>query len=181
MDESRARFGSVDVLVNNAGTNPHFGPLVDISDQQMQKTYEVNQSSIVTHVRAAWRVWMREHGGVVLNIASVGGLSPEPNIGWYNVTKAAVIHLTKQFAYELAPSVRVNALAPGVVRTELAWALWEKHEAEIASHIPLGRLGEPEDVASIALYLVSDASAWVTGQTIVVDGGTLNQPSGGVG
>jgi NAD(P)-dependent dehydrogenase (short-subunit alcohol dehydrogenase family) len=146
----------------------------------MQKTYEVNQVSIVTHTAAAWHQWMAEHGGVVLNIASVGGLGPEPGIGWYNVTKAAVIYLTKQFAMELAPGVRVNAIAPGLVRTELARGLWEEHEEAVARNIPLGRLGEPEDIASVALMLVSDASSWLTGQTIVVDGGTTNQRSGGV-
>jgi len=173
-------FGSLDVLVNNAGTNPYFGPLVDISDAQMQKTYEVNQASIVTHCAAAWHQWMQEHGGVILNIASIGGLGPEPGIGWYNVTKAAVIHLTKQLAWELGPRVRVNAIAPGLVRTELARGLWQDREAEIATQIPLGRLGEPDDVASLALTLVSDASSWVTGQVLVVDGGTTNQPTGGV-
>ena len=174
------RFGALDVLVNNAGTNPYFGPLVDIDAGRLLKTYEVNQSSVVTHTAAAWHAWMREHGGVILNIASIGGLGPEPGTGWYNVTKAAVIHLTKQFAFELAPGVRVNAIAPGLVRTELARGLWEDHEAQVVMHIPLRRLGEPEDIASVALMLVSEAGSWITGQTIVVDGGTVNQPSGGV-
>jgi NAD(P)-dependent dehydrogenase (short-subunit alcohol dehydrogenase family) len=124
---------------------------------------------------------MGEHGGVVLNIASVGGLGPEPGIGWYNVTKAAVIHLTKQFAFELAPTVRVNAIAPGLVRTDLDRSLWEQNEERIARHIPMRRLGEVEDIAAMALMLVSDASSWISGQTIVIDGGTTNQPSGGVG
>jgi NAD(P)-dependent dehydrogenase (short-subunit alcohol dehydrogenase family) len=175
------RFGSLDVLVNNAATNPYFGPLVDIDDERMRKTYEINQASVLTHVREAWHAWMREHGGAVINISSVGGLGPEPGIGWYNVTKAAVIHLTKQLAYELAPGVRVNALAPGLVRTELARALWEPHEERIASHIPLRRLGEPDDIAGAALFLASPAAQWLTGQTIVVDGGTTTQPTGGVG
>ena len=178
--ETVDRFGALDILVNNAGTNPYFGPLVDIDDGLMQKTYEVNQASIVTHTSAAWHAWMGDHGGVVLNIASVGGLVPETGIGWYNVTKAAVIHLTKQFAWELAPGVRVNAIAPGLVRTELARKLWE-HEDLVASHIPLHRIGEPDDIALLALTLVSDESSWITGQTVVVDGGTTNRPSGGVG
>jgi NAD(P)-dependent dehydrogenase (short-subunit alcohol dehydrogenase family) len=174
-------FGTLDVLVNNAATNPYFGPLVDISDSQMQKTYEVNQASILTHSAAAWHHWMRDHGGVIINIASIGGLGPEPGVGWYSVTKAAVIHLTKQLAWELAPSVRVNAIAPGLVRTELARGLWQEHEAAIAARIPLQRLGEPDDVAAMALVLASDASSWITGQVLVVDGGTTNQPTGGVG
>lgn len=174
-------FGSLDVLVNNAATNPYFGPLVDIDDARMVKTYEVNQAAIVTHVAAAWHSWMREHGGVVLNVASIGGFSVEPGIGWYNVTKAAVIQLTKQFAWELAPRVRVNAIAPGLVRTEFARGIWEPHEASVEANIPLGRIGEPSDVARLAVTLVSDDASWVTGQTFVVDGGTTTKPSGGVG
>ncbi len=178
--QSIEHFGSLDILVNNAATNPYFGLLVDISDAQMQKTYEVNQTSVLTHSGAAWHQWMSEHGGVILNVASIGGLGPEPGIGWYNVTKAAVIHLTKQLAFELGPRVRVNAIAPGLVRTELARGLWENNEAQVARHIPLGRLGEPDDIAGIAQVLVSDESSWMTGQIIVVDGGTTNQPTGGV-
>jgi NAD(P)-dependent dehydrogenase (short-subunit alcohol dehydrogenase family) len=175
------RFGSLDALVNNAGTNPYMGPLMEIDDVRMQKTIEVNQSSVLVWSRAAWAAWMSENGGVILNIASIGGLSVEPGIGWYNVTKAAVIHLTRQLSWELAPKVRVNAIAPGVVRTELARALWENNEDQMAANIPLGRIGEVEDIAPLALLLLSDAGSWITGQTVVVDGGTSNQPSGGVG
>lgn len=175
------RFGSVDALVNNAGTNPYMGPLIEIDDRRMAKTVEVNQSSVLVWSQAAWSKWMRDHGGAILNVASIGGLSVEPGIGWYNVTKAAVIHLTRQLSWELAPRVRVNGIAPGIVRTELARAIWENNEDRVASHIPLGRIGEVEDIAPIALLLLSDAGSWITGQTVVVDGGTSNQPSGGVG
>jgi NAD(P)-dependent dehydrogenase (short-subunit alcohol dehydrogenase family) len=123
---------------------------------------------------------MKNNGGSILNIASIGGLGPEPGIGWYNVTKAAVIHTTTQLAYELAPSVRVNAIAPGLVKTDLARALWENREEQVAKHIPLRRLGEVDDIATMALFLASDAASWMTGQTIVIDGGTTNQPTGGV-
>ncbi|MDE3064219.1 MAG: SDR family oxidoreductase [Acidobacteriota bacterium] len=174
------RFGSLDILVNNAATNPYFGPVLDIDQGRMQKTFEVNVASVISHTGAAWRHWMRDHGGVVLNVASIGGLQPEPGLGWYDVTKAAVIHLTRQLALELAPGVRVNALAPGLVRTEFARALWESDEASASAHIPLGRIGEPDDVAGLALALVSDDTAWVTGQTVVVDGGSTIRPSGGV-
>jgi NAD(P)-dependent dehydrogenase (short-subunit alcohol dehydrogenase family) len=175
------RFGSLDVLVNNAATNPYMGPLLEIDDARLQKTYEINQASVVTWSRAAWSQWFSTHGGAILNIASIGGLGPEPMIGWYNVTKAAVVHLTRQLAYELAPTVRVNGIAPGLVRTELARGLWEHHEEQIARHIPLRRIGEVADIAPLALLLVSDAGSWITGQTIVIDGGTTTQPSGGVG
>lgn len=174
------RFGAVDALVNNAGTNPYMGPLVEIDDVRMQKTVDVNQLSVLVWSRAAWAASMRDHGGVILNIASIGGLSVEPGIGWYNVTKAAVIHLTRQLSFELAPTVRVNAIAPGVIRTELARAIWENREDQLSAHIPLGRIGEVQDIAPMAMLLLSDAGSWITGQTIVIDGGTSNQPSGGV-
>ena len=174
------RFGALDVLVNNAGTNPYFGPLLGIDDVRLQKTFEINQASIVTWSRAAWNQWMSTHGGAILNVASIGGLGAEPGIGWYNATKAAVIHLTRQLAFELAPTVRVNGIAPGLVRTELARGLWEGNEERIAKSLPLGRIGEVDDVAPIALLLVSDAASWITGQTIVVDGGTTTRSSGGV-
>jgi NAD(P)-dependent dehydrogenase (short-subunit alcohol dehydrogenase family) len=172
------RFGGLHVLVNNAGTNPYFGPMIDIDVARAQKTFEVNQLSVLVWTAAAVKAGLR---GSVINVASVGGLGVEPNIGWYNVTKAAVIHLTRQLSYELAPDIRVNALAPGLVKTKLAAALWEGGEERIAAHIPLRRLGVPDDIATAALFLASDASSWVTGQTFVVDGGTTTQPSGGVG
>lgn len=174
------RYGAIDILVNNAATNPAFGPLVTLDRPRAMKTLEVNQLAILHWVQAVHRHWMKDHGGVVLNVASIGGLEPEPGIGWYNVTKAAVIHLTKQLAYELAPSIRVNALAPGLVRTDFARALWETNEHNVAEHIPLRRIGEPEDIAGAALFLCSDAARWVTGSTFVIDGGALSQPSGGV-
>jgi NAD(P)-dependent dehydrogenase (short-subunit alcohol dehydrogenase family) len=179
VSETVRRFGSLDVLVNNAGTNPYFGPMIDIDLVRAQKTFEVNQLSVLVWTAAAVKAGLR---GSVVNMASVGGLEVEPNIGWYNVTKAAVLHITRQLAFELAPDVRVNALAPGLVKTKLAAALWEgPGEERIAEHVPLRRLGVPDDVATAALFLASDASSWVTGQTFVVDGGTMVQPSGGVG
>ncbi len=179
------RFGGLDVLVNNAGTNPYFGPMIDIDIVRAQKTFEVNQLSVVAWTAAAVKaeggIGSRS-GGSIINVASIGGLGVEPGIGWYNVTKAAVIHLTRQFAYELAPGIRVNALAPGLVKTRLAAALWEgPGEERIAAHIPMHRLGLPDDIATAALFLASDAASWMTGQTLVVDGGSTAQPSGGVG
>jgi NAD(P)-dependent dehydrogenase (short-subunit alcohol dehydrogenase family) len=174
-----ARFGGIDILVNNAGTNPYFGPMIDIDLVRAQKTFEVNQLSVLLWTAAAVKAGLR---GSVINVASIGGLGVEPGIGWYNVTKAAVLHITRQLSFELAPDVRVNALAPGLIKTKLAAALWEgPGEERIAAQIPLRRLGLPDDVATAALFLASDASSWMTGQTLVVDGGTTAQPSGGVG
>ncbi len=177
--ETMARFGRLDILVNNAGTNPYFGPMIDIDVVRAQKTFEVNQLAILVWAAAAVKAGLR---GSIINVASIGGLGVEPGIGWYNVTKAAVLHITRQLSFELAPDVRVNALAPGLVKTKLAAALWEgPGEDRIAAHIPMRRLGLPDDIATAALFLASDAASWITGQTLVVDGGTTAQPSGGVG
>jgi NAD(P)-dependent dehydrogenase (short-subunit alcohol dehydrogenase family) len=121
--------------------------------------------------RLVWKASMAEHGGAIVNVASVGGLLTEPGIGYYNSTKAALIHLTRQLAAELAPGVRVNAVAPGVVRTHLAKTLWEPFEAQLSEALPLKRIGEPDDIADVITFLASGASRWLTGQTLVVDGG----------
>jgi NAD(P)-dependent dehydrogenase (short-subunit alcohol dehydrogenase family) len=172
------RFGRVDILVNNAATNPYFGPIIDIDRGRVDKTVRVNQSGYLEWTQSVWRAGMSEHGGTVLNIASIGGLTVEGGIGWYNVTKAAVIHLTSQLAGELGPLVRVNAIAPGLVKTQLAQALWESGEEKIARRLPTRRLGEPEDIAGAAVFLCSDAASWITGHTLVVDGGSLCVASG---
>lgn len=174
------RLGGLDVLVNNAGTSPYFGGLMDLDQSRADKTVQVNQDAVLVWTQLAWKAAMRERGGNVVNMASVGGLTVEPGIGWYNVTKAAVIHLTRQLAFELAPNVRVNAIAPGLVKTHLARALWENAEEAIEARLPLRRLGKPDDVATAALFLASDAASWITGQTMVVDGGAMIKPSGGL-
>lgn len=170
------RFGAVDILVNNAATNPYMGPAIEIDLPRYDKTWQVNLRGPLVWTQAAYRASMRERGGVVVNIASVGGMSIEPTIGIYNTTKAALIHLTKTLAAELGPAVRVNAVAPGLVKTDMARALWEQHEEAIAKRMPLHRLGEPADIASAVLFLASDASSWITGHTLVVDGGALVAP-----
>ena len=167
------RFGGLDILVNNAATNPYMGRMIDIDLPRLDKTYDVNLRGAFVWVQEAWRQAMEERGGNVINISSIGGLSVETSIGHYNVTKAALIHLTKSLAKELAPSVRVNAVCPGLVKTDMARALWEANEDAVANMVPLHRLGEPEDIANAALYLASDLSSWVTGTTLVVDGGML--------
>lgn len=178
VEAARERFGSVDILVNNAATNPYYGPMIDIDQGRADKTIRVNQTGYLKWTQAAWRAGMAEHGGVVCNIASIGGLTVEGGIGWYNVTKAAVMHLTRQLAGELGPKVRVNAIAPGLVKTQLARALWEAGEEKISARLPTRRLGVPDDIAHAALFLCSDAASWITGETLVVDGGSLCIPSG---
>ncbi len=167
------RFGRLDYLVNNAGTSPHFGPLIDAPISAVVKTFAVNVIAPVAWAQQAWSVWMSEHGGSVLNIASTGGIQPAPFIGAYNASKAALIHMTRQLALELGPIVRVNALAPGLVKTQFARPLYEDNEAELASLFPTRRLGEPGDVAAAAAFLLSDEASWITGAILVVDGGEL--------
>src|SRR5262249_53919806 len=166
-----AEFGRCDIVVNNAAVNPVMGNLMDIDLAAVAKILDANIVGPLRFVRAAWDAWMRENGGVVLNVVSVGGIRPGPGIAAYNVSKAALIHLTKQLAQELAPGVRVNAIAPGLVKTDFARALWEPNEDAMARSHALGRLGVPDDIASGALFLMSDASSWLTGETLVVDGG----------
>jgi len=166
-----SELGRLDILVNNAATNPAFGPMIETEPSRVRKVLEVNVEGALLLAQAGWREWMAEHGGVILNIGSVGGISPAPFIGIYNASKAALLHMTRQLALELGPTVRVNALAPGLVKTHMARALWETDEEGIGKSHPMGRIGEPDDIAGAALYLVSDASAWVTGATLVLDGG----------
>jgi NAD(P)-dependent dehydrogenase (short-subunit alcohol dehydrogenase family) len=167
------RFGRLDILVNNAATNPYMGRMIDIDLPRLDKTYDVNLRGAFVWIQEAWRQSMEAHGGNVINISSIGGMSVETSIGHYNVTKAALIHLTRSLAKELAPTVRVNAICPGLVKTDMARALWEGNEAAVSQLVPLRRLGEPEDVAGAAVFLASDVSSWVTGTTLVVDGGML--------
>jgi NAD(P)-dependent dehydrogenase (short-subunit alcohol dehydrogenase family) len=167
------RFGGLDILVNNAATNPYMGPTIDIDLPRYDKTWEVNLRGALVWTQEAWRASLSERGGSVINISSIGGMSVEPSIGVYNATKAALLHLTRTLAAELAPGVRVNAIAPGLVKTDMARALWEPNEDRMARAVPMRRLGEPTDIANAALFLASDLSSWITGHTLVVDGGML--------
>lgn len=168
--------GRVDVLVNNAATNPYMGRLIDIDYSRAEKTSRVNQFGMLGWTKHAHRVWMGEHGGTVVNIASVGGMIVDPGIGYYNATKAAILLMTRQMAYELGPQVRVNAVAPGVIKTDMARAVWEAREAVLSKTLPLRRLGTVEDVAEAAMFLAGPRSSWITGQTLVIDGGALTLP-----
>ncbi|MGB9357238.1 MAG: SDR family oxidoreductase [Acidimicrobiia bacterium] len=166
------RFGSCDILVNNAGTNPAVGPLVDVDLGAVDKTWAVNQRAPLVWSREVWHQSMSERGGAIINVASVGGMQPGSALGAYNVSKAALIHLTRQLAFEMAPGVRVNAVAPSVVRTRLSALLWDGIEEHTASLHPLQRIGEPEDVAAAVAFLASDQAAWITGVVLPIDGGT---------
>lgn len=168
--ETLARFGRVDILVNNAGTNPSGGPILDVDMGAIDKTWQVNQRAPLVWSRYACKAWMEQNGGSIVNVASVGGLRPSPVIGAYNVSKAALIHLTHQLAFELAPKVRVNAVAPAIVKTKLSELLWQDEEAAARTH-PLNRLGVPEDVAAAITFLASDQASWITGVVLPVDGG----------
>ncbi|MGK5110627.1 SDR family oxidoreductase [Geodermatophilus sp. CPCC 205506] len=168
-------FGSLDVLVGNVGINPLYGPMVELPLDGFRKILDTNVVSTLGLVQEAWRAWMAEHGGSVLVVASVAGLKASPMIGAYGVSKAALINLVTQLAVELGPKVRVNAVAPAVVKTRFATALYEGREAEVSAQYPVGRLGVPEDVGEAAAYLLGDTAGWVTGQTLVLDGGSLSR------
>jgi NAD(P)-dependent dehydrogenase (short-subunit alcohol dehydrogenase family) len=169
-------FGSLDVLVNNAGVNPAYGRMLDLDPAAFRKVFEVNVISALAWVREAHKAWLGEHGGAVVNVASVAGLGPASMIGAYAASKAALIQLTAQLAEELSPSIRVNAVAPAIVKTNFAAALFEGREAQVAAAYPLGRLGVPQDIAGAVAFLASADAGWMTGQTLVLDGGVLLKP-----
>ena len=176
IDAGRAAFGPIDVLVCNAASNPHYGPMGTISDEQFRKTLDNNivaQHWLITMVAPEMRA--RKAGSIIL-VSSIGGLRGSPILGAYAITKAADIQMAKNLAREFGPdNVRINCIAPGLVRTDFAKALWEnpenlKHSVASAS---LGRIGEPHEIAGAAVFLASDAASFMTGQTIVVDGGVV--------
>ena len=167
-------FGRIDVLVNNAGINPVHGPTLAIDPEAARKIFEVNVVGTLAWTQAAVASGLGDHPGAsVVNLASVAGIVPSPGIGMYGVSKAAVAHLTRTLGVELAPGIRVNAVAPAVVKTRFARALYEGREEEVAATYPAGRLGTPEDVAEAVAYLASPRAAWVTAQVLTLDGGLL--------
>ncbi|MEU2713052.1 SDR family oxidoreductase [Streptomyces sp. NPDC007205] len=171
VERTMEAFGRLDFLVNNAGTNPVFGPIADLDLDVARKVFETNVISALGFAQKTWHAWQKDNGGAIVNIASIAGLAPSPFIGAYGVSKAAMINLTQQLAHEFAPRVRVNAIAPAVVKTKFAQALYENREEEAAAAYPLGRLGVPSDIGGAAAFLTSEQSDWITGQTLVVDGG----------
>jgi 3-oxoacyl-[acyl-carrier protein] reductase len=167
-----SELGGLDVLVNNTGINPAYGPLTEIDESAARKIMDVNVLSALSWTRRALAAGLgTDRPGAVVNMASVAGISPAPGIAYYGVSKAALIGLTVQLAAELAPRVRVNAIAPAVVKTRFAAALYASDEEAAAARYPLARLGEPEDIGAAAAFLASSDAAWITGQTLVVDGG----------
>ncbi|MEV6130736.1 SDR family oxidoreductase [Streptomyces violaceusniger] len=173
VERTMGAFGRIDHLVNNAGTNPVYSPIADLDLDVVRKVFETNVVSALGFAQRTWKAWQQENGGTIVNIASLAGMSSSPFIAAYGVSKAAMINLTVQLAQEFAPRVRVNAISPAVVKTKFATALYEGREEEAAAAYPLKRLGAPEDIGGAAAFLTSDQAAWVTGQTLVVDGGIL--------
>ncbi len=167
------RFSRIDILVNNAATNPYFGPLLGAELAAWDKTFEVNLRGVFVLTKLVYEASMEAHGGSIVNIASIGGLRPGFGLGVYNVTKAGVIMLTRQLAREVGAKVRVNAVAPGLIKTRFAEALWGNQEIldRVLAQNPMGRIGVPEEVAAAVLFLASDAASYVNGEVLVVDGG----------
>ena len=171
--EVMERFSRIDILVNNAATNPYMGPVINAELGAWDKTFEVNLRGVFVLTKLVYEASMEAHGGAIVNVASIGGLRPGIGLGVYNVTKAGVIMLTRQLARELGGKVRVNAIAPGVIKTRFAEALWGNEAIldRILASNPMGRIGAPEEVAAAVLFLASDAASYVNGEVLVIDGG----------
>lgn len=172
--ETRSKFGQIDIAIGNAAVNPHFGSFEDIPDSAFQKVMDVNIRSNHWLAQRVAPEMKERKDGVILVVSSIGGLKGSSVLGAYAISKAADMQLVRNLAVELGPhNIRVNGIAPGLVKTDFARALWEddQRRGERESETPLRRLGEPEDLAGIAVYLASRAGAWTTGQTFVVDGG----------
>jgi NAD(P)-dependent dehydrogenase (short-subunit alcohol dehydrogenase family) len=174
VDQTRKAFGRIDILVCNAASNPYFGPMSGISDEQFRKILENNVLANHWLIQMVAPEMKARRQGAIIVISSIGGFLGSADIGAYNISKAADLQMVRNLATEFGPdNIRVNAIAPGVIRTEFAKALYESPEAESALRraTPLGRIGEPQDIAGAAVFFASSASAHITGQSIVIDGG----------
>jgi NAD(P)-dependent dehydrogenase (short-subunit alcohol dehydrogenase family) len=167
------QFSRIDILVNNAGTNPYFGPVLGAELAAWDKTFEVNLRGYFILTKLVYEASMESHGGAIVNVASIGGIRPGIGLGVYNITKAGVIMFTRQLSKELGGKIRVNAVAPGLVKTRFAEALWGNQEIldRVLAQNPMGRIGVPDEVAAGVLFLVSDAASYVNGEVLVIDGG----------
>jgi NAD(P)-dependent dehydrogenase (short-subunit alcohol dehydrogenase family) len=178
IDGTIERFGAVDILVNNAATNPWAGPMIDCDIPRFDKTYEVNLRAPFQWTQMAWNKYMKENGGSVINISSVGGFVTSEALGVYCMFKDALMHMTRQLAAEVGPGVRVNCIAPGLIKTDFAKVLWDGPRGQaIADALPMGRLGDPEDIGEVALFLAAGAK-WMTGNILTVDGGEFVSVAG---
>jgi NAD(P)-dependent dehydrogenase (short-subunit alcohol dehydrogenase family) len=179
VEKTMESFGRVDIMVNNAATNPHFGPLLSASEEQWDKVLDTNAKGVFRLCKAVAPLMEVQGSGKIINLVSIAGLRPSPGMGLYGLSKAVIIQLTQQLAVELGPSnIQVNAIAPGVIKTRFSQLLWETPgiSERVLAHTPLGRFGEPDDVAGLALFLASSASDYVTGAVFVVDGGLNVSP-----
>ena len=170
----KEEFGRIDILVNNAATNPVMATVLEMEEPPFDLIMNVNIKGYYFLSQAAARMMVEQGGGVIINISSVGGISPDKGLGPYCISKAAIIMMTKHMALELGEhNIRVNAIAPGVVQTRFSQALWSNEElmAQELSKMPLKRIAQPEEIARTALYLASDAAGFMTGHTVVLDGG----------
>jgi NAD(P)-dependent dehydrogenase (short-subunit alcohol dehydrogenase family) len=176
VEQAVSTYGGIDVIVNNAATNPHFGPILTAEDSHWDKILDVNVKGYFRVVKACIESMKVRGGGKIINMASVAGLEPQPMMGIYSVSKAAVLMLTKVLAAELAQfNIQVNAIAPGFVKTKFSAALWQNSQINeaVLNTIPQKRMAEPEEIAGLAVYLASPASSFVTGSTFTIDGGQL--------
>ncbi len=181
MHEAKAAYGGVDILVCNAASNPHYGPMAGITDDQFRKILDNNIISNHWLIQLAAPGMVERQDGAIIIVSSIGGLKGSPVIGAYNVSKAADMQLARNLAIEYGPhNVRVNCIAPGLIRTDFARALWENPELlkAVNASAPLRRIGEPDEIAGAAVFLASAAGRFVTGQTVVVDGGVTIATSG---
>ena len=174
VDLTMDKFGKVDILVNNAATNPYYGPILNSEDSHWDKIFNVNVKGYFNFAKACSISMIKNNYGKIINVASIAAKTPLEGLGVYNISKAAVVMLTKVLAKELGQhNIQINTLAPGLIKTDFSKALWENEDTynKIVKSIPQGKMGTPEDISGMALYLASNASDFITGSIFTVDGG----------
>ena len=174
VDHTLEKFNGVDILVNNAAANPYYGPILNSEDSHWDKIFDVNVKGYFNFAKACSKTMIANNSGKIINVASIAAKTPLEGLGVYNISKAAVVMLTKVLAKELGEyNINVNTLAPGLIKTDFSKALWENEDTrnKIVKSIPQGKMGSPDDISGMALYLASEASDFVTGSIFTVDGG----------